>query len=335
MSKFIGLDVGTSTIILAKENNKKIDFYKVRDCFLDLESSIIVKNTLKSLKINYIEDKEKKKIYLVGDSALQLANMFNHEVRRPMFKGVISSKDADAIPMMREIFRIIFSEAEVPLDSIIKYTIPATPLNENFDIEYHKSVIERILADLGYTKFSPVNEGLCVNYAELEDKQFSGISWSCGAGMHNISVAQFGIEAISYAIVGSGDQIDEKVAKTQAKLTASKVTAIKESGIDISNPKGTIEEAISVYYKAMIKFCLQTTLDKMANADGITLKEDIPFAIAGGTSLVGGFKYVFEETLKELAPQYSFTYGDVKFAEDAQNTIAKGALKAAKMDDEN
>lgn len=328
--KHAGIDVGTSTIILATDSGKYI---KIRNCFIDLPMTTIIENTLTTMSQDYVKDTERNKIYLIGDAALSFANMFGRDVRRPMFKGVISNKDSDAIPIMREIFKLILEKGEVDKDTIINYTIPSAPINDSFDIEYHKSVIESILNDLGYTKINAVNEALCVAYSELEKQQYSGISVSLGAGMINVCVSQFGLEALSYSVQGSGDAIDEKVAKSQPRMTASKITAIKEAGIDIFEPKNNIETAISVYYKALIKNFLKFTLDTMTATEGIVLKDDIAIAIAGGTSKVGGFKKLFQETLKELSTNYNFTYGDIILNEneDRQNLIAKGALVSSKL----
>lgn len=328
MPKTIGLDLGTSTMIVAQDSG----FTKMRNCFFDVEASPIVKQTLATLKIDYIEDTAQEKVILVGDSALSVSNMFGRVVRRTMKDGLLSRSDAEALPMMKQLIKMLLANAGVSTDDKIKFTIPADPVNSELSREYHKAVIEHILTDLGYTNFSAINEGLCVNYALLKDHQYSGIAASFGSGQINFSIAQFGIEAFSFSVVGGGDTIDSKVAQSVGgKLTPSKVTIIKESGIDISAPADTVQEAISVYYKAMIRTCLKLTLDKMATLEGLTLRENIPFALAGGSVQVKGFEKIFREVLDELAPSYKFTYGDLIIAEDAQNQISKGALEAAKL----
>ena len=124
--------------------------------------------------------KKDNQVFIVGEDALNFANIFNTATRRPMQKGILSRDEKSAIPMIRLIIeRLVGTPKES--GEIIYYTSPARPADSpNQDVLYHQKTIESILRKLDYTP-RVINEGLAVVYSELADNQFTGLGFSFGA----------------------------------------------------------------------------------------------------------------------------------------------------------
>ena len=93
----VGLDVGTMNLVCARQGaNGKIETKRLRDAFLDLPLSS--KKLLKLSGANFVERNEQ--ILIIGDAALEMANMFGREPRRPLHRGLVSSADIDALEVV-------------------------------------------------------------------------------------------------------------------------------------------------------------------------------------------------------------------------------------------
>ena len=326
MSK--GLDIGTGFIVgakLDKESNTK--FTSIRDAFFEIEDNPFRQKMLKQVKANYIA--KDGKLLVIGDEAVEFANMFNANAQRPMHKGVISPKEKEAFPVIKTIIEKAIGKGKDKEKCY--YSIPATPIDADFDIIYHENVFNKILSDLGYSP-APLNEAEAIAYSELLDDGLTGISISCGAGMVNISVGIMGVPAVQFSISRSGDWIDESVA-TALNLTASKVQTEKERGVDLLNPDGQIQEAISIYYGNLIDYILKNIAARLSKSDDLpSFKEPVPIVVSGGTSLAGNFIGKFRESLEKYPLPVDIS--EVKHAEDPLTAVANGLLICASLDEE-
>ena len=326
--QYKGIDVGTSTLIMAENgDNGEVVIKKERDAFFSLPADDTVTNILDMSGASYIHNHDTGEIYIVGEDALTFANLFNKEARRPMHNGVLSNIDEQAMPMLKALLKGLVGEAPKE-GAVLKYSIPADPVNDNFDIVYHEDILNRIFTELGY-QASSINEGQCVAYSELGNERFTGISMSFGGGMVNIAVTNLGILVDSFSVRGGGDSIDERVAQNKAGLgwTASKVTKKKENGIDILDPKDEIEEAIAIYYQHLIIYTmkqLKTTLQEHRVAN---FPEDVVLAIAGGTSLVGNFINVLKGIIDEIKLPVGIK--EIRHSKEPLYSVAYGAHMAA------
>jgi len=59
------------------------------------------------------------KVYVVGDDALNFANIFNKETRRPMKHGILSNDEQSAIPMMKLIIEQVVGEPAYPDEALL------------------------------------------------------------------------------------------------------------------------------------------------------------------------------------------------------------------------
>ena len=60
-----------------------------------------------------------------------------------------------------------------------------------------------------------------------------------------------------------GDWIDAGAAKATGS-TQSRMCALKEQGVDLLNPESREQEALVLYYKALIEYCIDQTAREFA-----------------------------------------------------------------------
>ena len=321
-----GLDVGTANLVAARMDEEgSIEFFPARNAFLDVPEDPYTLKMLKGQGVPYI--KRENKLFIIGEDAFELANIFNREMRRPMKNGLISPTDADAMPMEVELFKKILGPPRAD-GEVVYYSIPADPVDSTMNIVYHTNIANGLLERLGY-RGHPFNEGQAIVFSELGDDDFTGIGISCGGGMVNVCVTFRSMPVVSFSSAKGGDWIDQQAAQVMG-CAASKITAVKERGVDINAPKTPEEEAIVIYYRHLIKYSLDNIVKKFENTKDIpNFPKPVPIAISGGTSKVGGFVEVFKDEFSKLAHRFPIKISDIRKAEDQLNATAKGCLLAA------
>lgn len=327
-AKFVGLDIGTSYVVSAAiEDAKKnsVNYSLIRSAFLNLEPNTRTRKMLQNLKHAYIETEDK--LYLVGDPAIDLANIFSEEVKRPMHKGVLSPSEKDAIQVMRLLIKEVLKDIVGP-DTVVAYSSPADPVDGSFNTIYHRDLMQSILKnDLGVAKAIPMNEAHALGYAELSDDMYTGLCFSFGAGMVNAVLSYAGMDTLNFSISKGGDWIDKNAALSRG-LTASQMQAKKEEGVNILAPKTPDEQAISIYYRALITEAITSFNERFATAtDRPQLNKPIPVVIAGGTTLASGFEELFKQVVSENP--LPFTVKEIRAADDRLRAVAQGLLLAA------
>jgi hypothetical protein len=98
MSDGVGLDVGTSYIVLAKNTNENIEYKEFRDAFYVIRPSTPVATKMIEKGLSgkiFIKDSDNSFI-LLGKDAIEKAIERNDSAKRPMYKGVVSSKEKEA-----------------------------------------------------------------------------------------------------------------------------------------------------------------------------------------------------------------------------------------------
>ncbi|HBR14194.1 MAG TPA: hypothetical protein DD723_01435 [Candidatus Omnitrophica bacterium] len=318
-----GLDVGTMNLVGAEQSaDGKIKMKLIRHTFLDIDVNTFTKNMLKKQKVQYAE--LGNKVYVLGDSAFELANIMNKTVRRPMQDGVISPNEVDALPIFGLLVDAVLGKPDEKGQACY-YSIPADPIDANYNIVYHSSVIAGALKNLGYTP-KPLNEGHAVVFAELAEKDFTGIAISCGGGMFNVCVCYKTIPAVSFSTSRAGDWIDKNVAQVLG-IKVNRATAIKEKGINISKPANREEEAVVIYYRNLINYTLTNIKNKFEKAEQMPqFPEPVDIVCAGGSSMIKGFIDLFKEELKKMS--FPIPISDVRLAEEPLYATAKGCLLA-------
>jgi hypothetical protein len=317
-----GIDIGTMNIVSAKQAGKgKVETSRVRDAFLDLEAG--AKRMLKLSGVNFI-DRGEDGIIVVGDAALEMANVFGREARRPLSNGLISAGEMDALEILGVMIKNLLGPPDVEGEHCF-FSVPAAPVDEDRDVVYHRGVFDRIVTECGYTA-TPSNEAMAIIYAETAKDGFNGLGISFGSGMCNIALAINGIEGLTFSVARGGDWIDGGAARATGS-TASRICAKKEQGLDLLAPKGRDEEALVLYYKALVEYCVDQTAKEFAKIkDRFSLPKAIPIVVSGGTSMAGNFLPFFTETFEAKRKRFPIEVSEIRQASDPMNAVARGLL---------
>ena len=325
-----GVDVGTNRLVAASLTEDGTPVFKTeRDAFYRIvpKSEVnrsAIRTSLDKRGSNYIIEDDN--FVVVGEEALYFALDRNDCSMRPMQKGVISPQDKANMPMLKLLLKTIVGEGN---GEKLVYSVPGSPIDGNFDIEYHSSLLNMFFEELGFVP-TPINEAFAIGIGELLDEGLTGITISSGAGMQNICIIAQGDPVIEFATLKSGDYIDESVGKALA-LSPSLVQLEKEAGTDLIKPTNEIMNAIAVYYQAVLSYTIKNIERelKIRKADMPVIREKIPLVLSGGLAWANGYKEMFSEALK--GADLPFEISEVRVVSNPDQAVAKGCLLAAQL----
>jgi hypothetical protein len=325
----VGLDVGTMNLVAARQNGDETEISRLRDAFLDLPMTS--KKLLKLSGTDFVEREEE--LLIIGDAAMEMANMFGREARRPLSKGLVSSQDMDALEVVGYMIQTLLGEPQTE-DEICYYSIPAAPIdNLDRDVIYHKRLFERVITDCGYDPVAG-NEAMAIIFSECADEDFSGIAISFGSGMTNIALANLSVECMTFSVEIGGDWIDKGAGQSVGR-TGAQMCSIKEQGIDLLDPQGREQEALSFYYKELIEYAINAVSKEFKRRQmQMTITKPLPLVVSGGTSQAGNFLAFFEQVLEKKKKRLPFEISEVRQAADPLNAVAQGLLIQALQEDD-
>jgi hypothetical protein len=329
-----GLDVGTSFIVLSKEENNNIIYKDFRDAFYIIKPTtpVATKMIEKGLAGKVFVKDADGSFILLGKDAIEKAIERNDLARRPMYKGVVSVKEKESRRILSFILKEVVGQPSEPNEKLV-FCIPAQPVDqedEDFDVGYHEDVVKSILAECGYSARS-VNEAEALCYAELENDDYTGISISAGSGMHNICVMLNGEPTVLLSTTKSGDWID-RMASVATGENDSVVQAEKENGdFTVGEPNDNqVLAAVSSYYERLIDYTTKQLSAALTGHKSLPkFKEPLTIVIAGGTSLAKGYVKMFKEKLEEN--NFPLQIKEIRHAKDPLHSVSKGCLIAAKV----
>lgn len=324
----VALDAGTMNFVSARKSGNKVSTKRVRNAFLDLPSEN--KRMLKISNTSFVEIDNK--LLVIGDEALETANLFNREARRPMSGGLISAGEIDAQQVLGLMMKEVLGEPQKAGEKCC-YSVPAAAVDvAGSDVIYHSSILGKIISEVGYEP-EPVNEALAVIFSECAKSNFSAIGISYGSGMTNVCLSYNAMSALEFSVGKGGDWVDSGAAKALG-ITSAKICAIKESGIDIMNPVGREAEALSVFLTNLIDYSISSLVTQFNKSkNNISIPKPIPIVISGGTSLAKGFVEKFRERFEKVASSFPVQVSEIRHAADPLSAVATGLLVLSSLDE--
>lgn len=329
-----GLDVGTSYIVLAKQDSKNIEYKDFRDAFYVIKPTtpVATKMIEKGLagKV-FIKDSDGSFI-LLGKDAIEKAIERNDTAKRPMFRGVVSAKEKDAKRVLSFILKEVVGTAKESGEKLV-FCVPAQPVDQeddDFDVGYHEDVVKTILGECGYAAKS-INEAEALCYAELEGEDYTGIGVSCGAGMTNVCVMLNGEPTVVFSTTKSGDWIDRMSAVATGEPD-SVVQVEKEGGNFVIGEQNDspILSAVSAYYERLIDYTTKNLAAALSQHKALPkFKDPLMVVVAGGTSQAKGYVENFAKMLIENG--FPVKVKEVRHAKDPLHAVAKGCLIASQV----
>ena len=324
----VGLDCGTMNFVAARKSGQKIETRRIRDAFIDLNQEH--KRMLKLSNTSFVE--LEGRLLIIGDEALDCANLFNREPRRPMSGGIINSSEIDAQKIVSLMMKNVLGDPKKDNEKCY-YSVPAPALDIiGSDITYHQAILKKILKELGYDP-EPTNEAQAIIFSECAKENFSGIGISYGSGMTNICLSYNAMSALEFSVCKGGDWIDDGAGRA-VNVTRSKMCTLKESGININSPNGRNQEALSLFVSSLIDYSLNGIINHFDTVKHeILVPKPIPIIISGGTSKAGGFIDKFKERFECLRSNFPIEISEIRSANDPMTSVATGLLLLSQMGD--
>ena len=324
-SNNLGLDVGTSKIVLAQKSGGKAKCVSQLNAFITVAYSKFTEDILNQNEIRHF--REGKTLVVYGDGAEVFANMMNREVRRPMQRGLLNPQEASAIEIIQDILNDVIPDAKQD-GATLRFSVPGTPRGESeSDGIYHAAVLKRALEKKGY-KAESINEGLAVIFSELKDEEFTGLGISAGGGMCNVCLSFLSVPVLTFGIKKGGDYIDDAAASVTGEVNTL-VRKIKENGLCLTaTPKNEIEDALCIYYDDLIRTLVEEMRTQISGMSRVPkFDKAVPIVLSGGTVMPEGFQDRFEEILNQ--EQFPIEISEVRIAEEPLLATAKGSLLAS------
>jgi hypothetical protein len=329
-----GLDVGTSFIVLAQDQNDNIAYTDFRDAFYIIKPTTPVATKMIEKGLSgkvFIKDQDGSFIIL-GKDAIEKAVERNDTAKRPMYRGVVSAKEKDAKRILAFILKEVVGTASEPNEKLV-FCVPAQPVDqedEDFDVGYHEDVVKSVLSEVGFNARA-INEAEALCYAELDIDDYTGIAISCGAGMTNVCVMLNGEPTVVFSTTKSGDWVDRMSAVATGEPD-SVVQAEKEGGgfkIGEQN-ENPVLAAVSAYYERLIDYTTKQLSVALTGHKSLPkFKNPLTIVVAGGTSQAKGYIEHFTKKLTENG--FPLQIKEVRHASDPLHAVSKGCLIAAKV----
>ena len=324
----LGLDVGTSRLVLASGAADRIKAKAELNAFIAVPFSKFTENILKQNKVSYqLNGGTTLQVY--GNEAARFANVFNTEVRRPMNGGTLNPAEEYSMSVMQAILQQLVRKTKNSEN--MRFSVPGALRNEGSpNLVYHEAMLRDLLNSMGYNA-KGINEGLAVVFSELEKENFSGIGISCGGGMCNVALAFMSIPVLTYSMNKAGDYIDRNVGNVTGELP-TRIRLIKEESLDLSTaPQNKYESALHIYYDDVILSLVESLRGALAEQKNMPrIDKAIPIVLSGGTAKPKGFLAKFRQAVEQ--EKFPLEISEIRMAEDPLTATARGCLIAALYD---
>ncbi len=323
-AKPVGLDLGTSSIVAARQNGQGIRSKSELNAFLELPSSRFTEQILDQNQIDFVRDNGHLVVF--GNGAFKFANMFNAETRRPMRHGLVNASEPYAQKLLQVIVEKLVGKPKTK-GQLLCFSVPAPPQDAPASLVYHEALMKQMLSSMGFDA-RPVNEGLAIVFSELEKKNFSGIGISFGGGLTNVCLAYLSVPVFSFAIDKGGDDVDEAAGEVTGE-TATRVKAIKEDGLDLNRkPRNKVAGALQIYYTDLIESVVDGIAEALTQTERMPkLDKPLPVVLGGGSAIPKGFAERFRKALEEK--KLPIEIASVRLAKEPLTATARGALLKA------
>jgi len=320
----LGLDVGTSRIVVARCADGKYEYESQLNAFLTLPYSKLAVSLLQ--RENVFHEVKGTEVVVFGNDAQKFAEIFHAETRRPMAGGVLNPREPHALAVLRALIHKLVGTPGSGRQKVF-FSVPAPQANSKDGVSYHEASVNQILTELGF-EATPIEEGLAVVFGELGAANYTGIGISCGSGLCNVCLAVLSVPVISFSLPKAGDFIDEQAAMVTGEL-ATRMRVQKEQGFHLNGMSGDrMRNALTVYYGEMIANLVETLRSEIASTRRLPkMDQSIPLVLSGGTVMPKGFLEHFQQALR--AADFPLRLSEVRVSGDALNSTARGALMAA------
>src|SRR5947207_14196450 len=132
----LGLDVGTSRLVVARQADQEFHFDSQLNAFVDIPFSKMTENVLNKKHVPHAVDGTRMVVY--GNESQRFAAMLNTEIRRPMTRGMLNAGEPDSVKLIRELVLSLTGKA-AHKNRRVYFSVPAAPLGSEESTTYHEA----------------------------------------------------------------------------------------------------------------------------------------------------------------------------------------------------
>jgi hypothetical protein len=294
----LGLDIGTSRIVVARNGDKKCQYDSELNAFLTIPYSKLAESLL--VRENVFHEVQGSDIVVAGNEAQKFAEVFHLETRRPMANGVLNPHEPHSLAVIRRIIGKLLGRAASEGQKVF-FSIPAPTGEGDGGIAYHEASMRLI---------------------------HTGIGVSCGSGLCNACLAVLSVPVLSFSVPKAGDFIDIQAAAVTGDL-ATRLRVQKEQTFRLNGlSSDRTLNALTVYYQEVIANLTDALRTHISATQRLPkLDQAVPLVLSGGTVMPKGFLDHFSTALR--AQEFPVRLSEVRLSADPLNATARGALMAA------
>jgi actin-like ATPase involved in cell morphogenesis len=134
----LGLDVGTSRIVVARTTDKKYAYESQLNAFLTLPYSKLAESLLQRENVFY--EVRGAELIVMGNDAQRFAEVFHVETRRPMRNGTLNPLEPHSLGVLRSIIARLVGKAATENQKVL-FSVPAPLPDGDVGIPYHHASI--------------------------------------------------------------------------------------------------------------------------------------------------------------------------------------------------
>jgi len=320
----IGLDIGTSNIVVYKKGNSEVSTQMESNVFFTVPSRPQTKEMLTGNDIQFLA--LNGSLFILGRHAEEFACMMGGRTQHPMDSGLVNLGEDQGINVMHGILNRLIPPSEKENETLW-FSVPGKSIDSPETAIFNESIFKTYLMNHGYSP-QPINEGLAVLVSELSNDYATGIGISIGGGMCNICCAYLSIPVVTYSIPKGGDFIDKMVAGSVDQSPAE-IKSIKEKELDLAGtPKNNIEHGLHACYDDLFSTLVKSLEQALSTSDSVPkLRQAVPIILSGGTVLAAGSRDIFASKLQKV--KLPLKISDIVLAENPLHATAKGAYLMA------
>src|SRR5690242_7596673 len=136
----IGLDVGTSRIVTARQINNEIKYSTQLNAFVAIPDSKMTLNVLEKEDVPHAVDGDE--ILVHGNESERFADLLNKDIRRTMSRGVLNPDESENVRLIREITQSLVGKGGK--GQKVYFTVPAALLGSEENLTYHEATVRQV-----------------------------------------------------------------------------------------------------------------------------------------------------------------------------------------------
>src|SRR6267378_1607369 len=147
-SPVLGLDIGTSHIVAARNFDQNFQYERQLNAFVSIPYTKMAEGLMNKERISHAV--QGKEILVFGNESEQFAELFHVEARRPMMHGILNPGEADGMLVIRQIITRLLGRARKPGQPLY-FSVPAPAFGDMDDkFTFHETTLREALRELGY-----------------------------------------------------------------------------------------------------------------------------------------------------------------------------------------